>query len=291
MFTGLFTALITPFKDDLSIDEQALRNVVDRQIAAGVDGLVPMGTTGESPTVTHEENLEVIRIVIDQARGRVPVIAGTGSNSTTEAIAMTMRAKKLGASASLQVAPYYNKPNQEGFFQHFTNIASETALPLIIYNIPGRSAKNIETQTILRMAGHEHIVAVKEASGDINQVMDVIAQRPAGFAVLSGVDEITFPMMGLGAEGVISVAGNVVPEALARMVRNCAQGNYPEARRQHYELLPLVKALFLDTNPIPVKYAMSLMGLCTQTYRLPLCDPSTGVKEEVQRILKIMGLI
>ena len=290
MLTGLFTAIITPFNDDQSIDESTLRNIVDRQITAGVDGLVPMGTTGESPTVTHRENLEVIRIVIEQAQGRVPIIAGTGSNSTSEAIDMTIKARELGASVSLQVAPYYNKPNQEGFFRHFTSIADETAMPLLIYNIPGRSAKNIEAETILQAAKHEGIVGVKEASGNINQVMDILARRPAGFTVLSGVDEITFSLMGLGADGGISVASNIIPDVMGRMIRACAQGNYVAAREQHYQMLPLLKGLFLDTNPIPVKYAMSLMGLCRDVYRLPLCEPSAAVKAEIQSILNTMAL-
>lgn len=285
MFNGVFTALVTPFRDDLSVDEQSLRNLVDRQIDAGVDGLVPMGTTGESPTVSHEENLEVIRVVIDQAKGRVPVIAGTGSNSTDEALNMTLKAKKLGASASLQVTPYYNKPNQEGLFRHFTAIADES--PVIVYNIPGRSARNIETPTLMRMARHEQIVAVKEASGDMNQVMDVLMQRPAGFKLLSGVDELTFPMMALGGDGAISVLSNIVPEVVKLMIQQPDK----RGRDRHFELLPLVKALFLDTNPIPVKYAMSLMGLCRNTYRLPLCEPSDPVKEAVRNVLKTMGLI
>ncbi|MGI9256424.1 MAG: 4-hydroxy-tetrahydrodipicolinate synthase [Salinispira sp.] len=285
MFTGLFTALITPFKDDLSIDEDALRAIVDRQINAGADGLVPMGTTGESPTVSHEENLRIIGIVIDQARGRVPVIAGTGSNSTDEAVSMTQQAKVLGASASLQVAPYYNKPNQEGLFRHFTTIADQSTLPLIVYNIPGRSAKNIETPTVLRMSRHEHIVSVKEASGDMDQIMDVLSSRPDGFTMLSGVDELTFSMMGLGAEGAISVISNIVPE----LTRDIIYGN--NARTRHFELLPLIRALFLDTNPIPVKYAMSLMGLCGGAYRLPLCEPSEYIKNEIRSVLKTMGLI
>lgn len=291
MFTGVYTALITPFTADGTIDEGALRKIVEDQIDGGVDGLVPMGTTGESPTVTHEENLEVIRIVIEQAAGRVPVIAGTGSNSTSEAIDMTMKARDMGAAASLQVAPYYNKPSQEGFYRHFSAIGEATGLPVIIYNIPGRTGKNIEADTILRLAEHPQIVGVKEASGDLSQVMDIIHRRPEGFSLLSGDDNVTLPLMSVGAEGVVSVASNIIPGEMKELTTLAASANFGGARQVHYRLMPLFKAMFLDTNPIPVKYAMHLAGHCSDRYRLPLCEPTDTVKKQIEKTLKELKLL
>ncbi|MFW6223749.1 MAG: 4-hydroxy-tetrahydrodipicolinate synthase, partial [Spirochaetota bacterium] len=211
MLQGVYTALITPFADDESIDEGALRELVDFQIENGISGLVPVGTTGESPTVDHEENLEVVRIVVDQADGRVPVIAGTGSNSTREAVDMTVRARDLGATATLQVAPYYNKPNQEGFYRHFTTVADKGELPVLVYNIPGRTGKNIENDTMLRMAEHPRIIGVKEASGSMPQVMDLAARKPSDFVILAGDDNLALPIMALGGVGIVSVASNRFP--------------------------------------------------------------------------------
>jgi 4-hydroxy-tetrahydrodipicolinate synthase len=211
MFQGTYTALITPFRDDGAVDEPALRRLVNAQIEAGIDGIVPMGTTGESPTVTHTENVRVVEIVVDEANGRVPVIAGTGSNSTSEAVDMTTQAKRIGATASLQVAPYYNKPSQEGFYRHFTTIADEVDLPMIVYNIPGRTGKNIETATLKRVATHSNIVAVKEASGSIPQMMEVLEALPEDFDVLSGDDNLAFPLTALGGRGVVSVVSNLIP--------------------------------------------------------------------------------
>lgn len=286
MFEGVYTALITPFTADGAIDEEALRRIVNRQIEGGVAGLVPMGTTGESPTVSHDENIEVIRIVIEEARGRVPVIAGTGSNSTTEAVDMTTRAKNLGADASLQVAPYYNKPSQEGFYRHFTTIGDEVDLPLIVYNIPGRTGKNIETETLIRMAAHRNIVAVKEASGSIPQMMDVINAVPANFDVLSGDDNLALPLTLLGGRGVISVASNLVPDQISRMIKLALDGKVEEARTDHYRLLPLFKAIFIDTNPIPIKYMMHVAGYCAEAYRLPMVNLSDENKARVRELLK-----
>jgi 4-hydroxy-tetrahydrodipicolinate synthase len=291
MFKGVFTALVTPFEQDGSIDERRLRELVEAQIKGGVAGLVPVGTTGESPTVDHRENIEIIRIVIEQANGRVPVIAGTGSNSTQEAIEMTARAKELGADASLQVAPYYNKPSQEGFYRHFTAIADAVDLPMIVYNIPGRTGKNIENETMLRLAGHPNIVGVKEASGSFTQVMELIERKPASFSLLSGDDNLLLPIAALGGDGVISVASNLVPEMMVELTNECLAGNMANARALHYRLLPLFRVLFIETNPIPIKYALSLKGMLKEVYRLPLCPLSDPQKRQVERVVRDLALL
>lgn len=288
---GAYTALITPFNDDGAVDEKGLRELVEFQVGEGITGIVPVGTTGESPTVTHEENIEVIRIVVEAAKGRVPVIAGTGSNSTDEAISMTRRAKSVGADASLQVAPYYNKPNQEGIFRHFTAIADAIDLPIIIYNIPGRTARNIENETMLRLAAHPNIVGVKEASGDINQVMDLVARKPADFAVLSGDDALAYSIAMLGGKGVISVASNMIPRWIAEFMKSAVGGDPAEARKTHYKLLPLFRALFTDTNPIPVKYGLNLMGKTREVYRLPMCPMDDAKKRAFKKVAQDLGLI
>lgn len=290
MFQGCFTALITPFTDDGQIDERALRHIVDLQIDAGIAGLVPVGTTGESPTVTHEENIRVIDIVIRQAAGRVPVIAGTGSNSTAEAIDMTRRARDLGATASLQVTPYYNRPSQEGLFRHFTAIADAVDMPMVVYNIPGRTGRNVETATLARLAQHERIVSVKEASGSVPQMMDVIAAVPEDFDVLSGDDNLAFALTALGGHGVVSVASNLVPARMVRMIQLALDGETAHARREHYELLPLFKAIFIDTNPVPIKYMMHRAGLCADRYRLPLVPLSDDDRERVDALLARYGV-
>ena len=291
MFQGVYTALITPFRSDGTIDEPALRRIVNAQIEAGVSGLVPVGTTGESPTVSHEENLQVIEIVINEAAGRVPVIAGTGSNSTAEAIDMTSRARELGAAASLQVSPYYNKPSQEGLYRHFTTIADAVDLPMVVYNIPGRTGRNIETATLARMAEHPRIVAVKEASGSIPQMMDVIARLPNSFDVLSGDDNLAFPLSALGGNGVVSVASNLVPARMVAMIRQTLAGEISHARAAHYELLPLFRAVFLDTNPIPIKYMMHRAGFCEEVYRLPIVPLADEHKAQVDSLLSRMAIV
>ncbi|HUX13549.1 MAG TPA: 4-hydroxy-tetrahydrodipicolinate synthase [Spirochaetia bacterium] len=288
---GAYTALVTPFNEDGSIDEKGIRDFVEFQIGEGITGLVPMGTTGESPTVTHEENIEVIRIVVEQTKGRVPVIAGTGSNSTTEAISMTRRAKAVGANATLQVAPYYNKPNQEGLYRHFAAIAEAADLPIIVYNIPGRTGKNIENDTMLRLAKHPKIVGVKEASGDLNQVMDLIARKPADFTVLSGDDNLALPIVMLGGKGVISVASNMIPREIVAFMKAAVASDLKNAREKHYRLLPLFRALFTDTNPIPVKYGLSLMGKVREVYRLPMCPMDDAKKAAFKKVAKELGVI
>jgi 4-hydroxy-tetrahydrodipicolinate synthase len=291
MFKGAYTAMITPFNTDETLDEGALRELVDFQIEQGISGLVPVGTTGESPTVDHEENLKVVEIVVDQSKGRVPVIAGTGSNSTKEAVDMTVRARDIGATASLQVAPYYNKPSQEGFYRHFTKIADESGLPLLVYNIPGRTGKNIENDTMLRMAEHPKIVGVKEASGSMPQVMDLAARKPNDFVILAGDDNLGLPIMALGGVGIVSVASNLFPGEMQAFVEKAVSGNLDGARAEHYRLLPFFKALFADTNPIPIKYAMARTGHCREVYRLPLVSTSDEVKKRIDGVLRSLGAL
>ena len=288
---GVFTALVTPFNKDGSLDEKALRNLVETQITRGISGLVPVGTTGESPTLSHDEHHKVIEIVIDQTNKRVPVIAGTGSNCTAEAVDLTKNAKAAGADYTLQVAPYYNKPSQEGFYRHFSAVADEGGLPVIIYNIPGRSGKNIENATMFRLAVHPNIAGVKEASGSIVQMMDVIDGTPDDFAVLSGDDGMGLPMIAAGGDGIISVVSNVYPEKMEALVKACLESDMVKARKLHYELTPLFRAMFIDTNPIPVKYAMARMGFMEELYRLPLCPMTDANKAVVDEALKKTGLL
>lgn len=289
--TGVHTALVTPMNRDGSIDEKALRDLIDFQIDAGIAGLVPVGTTGESPTLSHEEHHRVIDIVIDQTRKRVPVIAGTGSNSTREAIELTRHAKEAGADVSLQVAPYYNKPSQEGFYRHFSAIVEAVDLPIIVYNIQGRTGKNIENSTMLRLADHPLVIGVKEASGSIPQVMDLVEQKPDSFDIVSGDDNLTLPIISVGGVGVISVASNVIPKEMSELVKAAVDGNMTEARKLHYRLLPLFKAEFADTNPIPIKYMCAAMGMLEEHYRLPLCSMEDSLKEKVRGIMKNLGLL
>ena len=291
MFTGVFTALVTPFNSKKEIDTEALKEIVNFQLKKGISGLVPVGTTGESPTVTHEENMEVVEIVVKEAAGKVPVIAGTGSNSTAEAIKMTKLAKAIGADANLQVAPYYNKPTQEGLYRHFMAIADAVDLPMMVYNIKGRTGVNIETDTLMKLAEHDNIVAVKEASGDLNQMMDVIKRKPSDFDVLSGDDNMGLPLTLMGGNGIVSVASNIIPGWMEEMVQAARSGDLEKAKTIHYELLPFFKSMFIETNPIPVKSAMAMMGLLKEEFRLPLCPPSEEHKAVLKKILKDQGLI
>jgi len=291
MFSGVYTALITPFNQDGSIDFDSYRAIINNQIAEGISGLLPVGTTGESPTLSHKENLQVVEEAIKIADGKIPVVAGTGSNSTKEAIDMTKIAHSMGATASLQVSPYYNKPTQEGLYRHFMTIADECNIPLLIYNIKGRSGVNIETETLLRMAKHENIRGVKEASGDIGQMMDVIQNRPKNFSVMVGDDNIAFPFTALGGDGVVSVISNIIPRTMEKLIKLTKAGKIEEARELHYKILPLCKGMFLETNPLPVKSAMSMMGICNEVYRLPLCPPMNETKDKLKILLKNAKLI
>ena len=290
MFEGIHTALITPFRDD-QVDEDALRKLVERQIEAGIDGLVPCGSTGESATLSQLEHRTVVEIVIDAAAGRVPVIAGTGSNSTREAIEFTAHARDAGADAALLLSPYYNKPTQEGIYAHYATIAQETRLPLIIYNIPGRTASNIVPETVARLARLPDIVAIKEASGDLEQIAHVIAKCPADFDVLSGDDAITLPLLSIGGKGVISTTSNVAPKQVLELVRSFVAGDAARARQLHYELLPLFDALFCETNPIPVKAAAVALGWCDDEIRLPLTKLGHAELERLKVVMKDLGIL
>lgn len=286
MFKGVFTAIVTPFKEDGSVDEEALRNLVEEQIKAGVAGIVPCGTTGESPTLDYEEHNRVIDIVIDQAKKRCQIIAGTGSNSTKEAIEMTIHAKKSGADASLQVVPYYNKPTQKGLYEHFKKIAEEIDLPMIIYNIQGRTSINLETSTLSELAKLKNVVGVKEASGSLSQIIDVIEKTPKSFSVLSGDDKLTLPLMACGGTGVISVASNVIPKRIVDFVNFGLKNDFVAMREAQLQLNDLFTKLFIETNPIPVKKILALKGKIKSAYRLPLCEPSENTVKVLEELIK-----
>jgi 4-hydroxy-tetrahydrodipicolinate synthase len=292
-FSGCHVPFVTPFKDDFSLDEDGLRRLINYLIEEEeVDGLVPCGTTGESPTLDHQEHNKVIEITVQEARGRVPVIAGTGSNSTQEAIQMTQHAEAVGADATLQVGPYYNKPTMDGMLAHFEAIAKNTKLPVLIYNIPGRTGKNIEPQTIIRLAEIDNIVGLKDACADLSQTMEIIAgTKRSGktFYVLSGEDALTYAMMALGGDGAISAVANVIGKEYTRMCRLMKAGNWHEAREIHYQTLPLVKTLFIETNPVPVKEAMQMMGLPAGPPRLPLVPMKKANRERLRSDLVALG--
>jgi 4-hydroxy-tetrahydrodipicolinate synthase len=284
MFSGTFTALITPFRNG-GVDVEALEGMVEFQVQHGVSGLVPCGTTGETPAMSEAEDRAVVEAVVRVANGRVPVVAGTGSNSTDMAIKYTRMAQEVGADGSLQVAPYYNKPTQEGLYRHFATIAESTDLPLILYNIPGRTSVTISADTMARLAEIPNIVGVKDSTLSMNMISDVIDLCGEDFDVLSGDDPMTLPLIALGGRGVISVASNVAPGAVSEMVKALLEGEWERGRELHYELLPLFRALFFETNPIPVKTAASLLGLCSDEMRLPLI-PMTG--ENLRRLQETM---
>lgn len=288
MFQGAYTALITPFGRDGAVDYGRLRELVEFQIAGGIDGLVPVGTTGESPTLDAEEHLEVIRVVVEAAAGRVKVIAGTGANSTAEALELTARAKDLGVDGTLQVTPYYNKPTQTGLLRHFSAVA-DLGLPVILYNVPGRSACEIAVPTVAELAKHPHVVAVKEAAGSVDRVSRLKAA--CEIAVFSGDDGLTLPMMSVGACGVISVASNVAPRAVADLVHAAAAGRWDEARALHYRYYALFNDMFIETNPIPIKAAMEMAGLGPAVYRLPLCEMAPANREKLRATLQACGVV
>ena len=284
MFSGAFTALITPFKNG-EVDGEALADLAEFQIRQGVNGLVPCGTTGETPALTEEEDRLVVETAVHVSGGQVPVIAGTGSNSTGMAIKYTKMAEKAGADGSLQVAPYYNKPTQEGLFRHFAAIAENTSLPLILYNIPSRTSVTLSAETVARLAELPNIVGIKDSTLSVSMVSDVRRLCGEEFAILSGDDPMTLPVMSLGGNGVISVASNVAPAAVSEMVKALNSEDFERGRELHYELFPLFRALFLETNPIPVKAAASLLGLCSDEMRLPLV-PMSG--ENLLKLQKVM---
>ena len=290
IFKGSMTAIVTPFRDG-RIDEGTLQSLVDRQISSGADAIVPCGTTGEAATLDSEEYGVVVRLTVDAAAGRVPVLAGAGSNSTSNAIRLAKSARKAGADGQLQVTPYYNKPTQEGLFQHFRAIAEVVDLPMVLYNVPGRTAVNMLPETVLRLAGIETIVGIKEASGRIEQTKEIVAGAPAGFAVFSGDDAMNLEIYEAGGMGCISVSGNVVPERVAAVWDAFSAGRIDEARRLQNSLSELNRAMFLETNPIPAKTALALMGLCREEFRLPLTPMSEGPKDELVLVLKGEGII
>lgn len=290
---GCATALVTPFKSDGSIDEERMRALVNRQITGGVKLLVPCGTTGESATMTEAEDARVIGMTIEVARGRAKVVAGAGSNSTASAIEYSKRARELGADAVLQVAPWYNKPTQEGLYAHFRAIAEAVPdMPIMLYNVPGRTSSNIAAQTTLRLARDcENIVAVKEASGNVSQIMEILRERPAGFSVLSGDDAVTLPLIALGAEGIVSVASNEVPDLMSQMTSLALAGKWDEARALHYRLLPLMEINFIESSPGPVKAAMAMMGLLDENFRLPLVPINEKSRARLREVIAELGLI
>jgi len=288
MFQGAYTAIVTPFNRDGSVDYGKLRALIDLQIAAGIDGIVPVGTTGESPTLGFPEHEKVIEVTIDACRGRVKVIAGTGANSTSEALDVTRFALKAGADGTLQVTPYYNKPNQEGLYRHFSAVA-DLGLPVVLYNVPGRSAREIDVATIARLAKHPKVVAVKEAAGSVDRVSQIL--RACDITVLSGDDPLTLPMMAIGAKGVISVVSNIAPKPVADLVHAALAGRWDEARQLHLRYYGLFTTMFIDTNPIPVKAAMAMAGLIEEVYRLPLCETTDANKKKIAECLKEVGLL
>ncbi len=291
MFKGSIVAIVTPFKRDGEIDEENLRQLVEFQIENGTDGIVPCGTTGEASTLDYEEHDKVIEIVVHQAKKRVPIIAGTGSNSTKEAIEITEHAKKVGADGALLVTPYYNKPSQEGLYRHYKTVAEAVALPQVLYNVPGRTGLNMLPQTVARLAEIPNIVAIKEAAGSIQQVSELLSLCGDRIDILSGDDFITFPLLACGGSGVISVTANIMPKEIAAMIDAFEAGNMEEARRLHLSLMKIHNAMFIETNPVPVKTALGLMGKCSGEVRLPLAPMSEANTEKLAGVMKEYGLI
>jgi len=291
MFTGTGTALVTPFRQDGSLDEPTLRALIKRQIDARIDFLVPCGTTGESPTLTHEEHLRVVEIAVELAKGRVPVLAGAGGYNTAEVIALARELAEIGADGILSVTPYYNKPTQEGLFQHYKAIAEAITLPIVVYSVQGRTGVNVEPATVRRLAAIENIVGVKEASGNISQMAAILNAVPDNFIVLSGDDAITLPLIALGGRGVISVVSNEIPADMARLTRLALDGDSPAARQIHRRVHPLMEVNFIESNPIPVKAAMAQMGLLEAVWRLPLVAPKAENEARIRAVLESLELV
>jgi 4-hydroxy-tetrahydrodipicolinate synthase len=291
MFTGCGTALVTPFRRDLSLDEETLRKLVRRQIEAGINFLVPCGTTGESPTLTRAEHLRVVEITLEEAKGKVPVLAGAGGYNTQEVIELAREVERLGADGLLSVTPYYNKPTQEGVYQHYKAVAAAVRAPIIVYSVQGRTGVNIEPATMARLAQIGNIVGVKEASGSLSQVANIVQEVPEDFAVLSGDDAVTIPVMALGGRGIISVASNEIPREMTAIAEDCLRGDFVTARLLQRRWLPLMNVNFVESNPIPVKAAMGLMGLLEPVYRLPLTPPAPAALAKIERALEAAGLL
>jgi 4-hydroxy-tetrahydrodipicolinate synthase len=281
LWTGIGTALVTPFTRDRALDEASVRRLARRQIAAGIHFLVPCGTTGESPTLSDDERMRVVELVVEEAGGRVPVLAGAGGYDTSEVIRSAQQMKRLGATGILSVTPYYNKPTQEGLFQHYSAIAGEVGLPVIVYNVPGRTGCNVEVSTLARLSQVANIVGVKEASGNVSQMCEVCRAVPEEFLVLSGDDALTLPLMAIGGHGIISVIGNEAPAEMVRMVELAEANDFAGARKIHRQLMPLMSANFVESNPIPVKAAMAAMGLLEEVFRLPMVPPSDASRRRI----------
>jgi 4-hydroxy-tetrahydrodipicolinate synthase len=290
MFNGALSAIVTPFRDG-EIDERALRDHIEWQIQSGIDGIVPCGSTGESATLTHAEHDRVIKITIEQTRRRVPVVAGTGSNSTAEAIRLTTAAREMGADGALMLSPYYNKPTQEGIFRHYKTIATAVDLPIIVYNIPGRTASNIAPETFARLCEIRNIVGIKEASGSMDQISDIRRLCGDRLTILSGDDSLVVPIMALGGKGVIATTSNVMPKEMHDLAAAGLAGDFTRAREIHYKMLPLMRTLFIETNPIPVKQALAFMGRCANELRMPLCPMSAPAADRLRSAMKELKLI
>ena len=290
MFTGCGTALVTPFRRDLSLDEETLRRLVRRQIEAGINFLVPCGTTGESPTLTRGEHLRVVEITLEEAKGRVAVLAGAGGYNTHEVIELARELERRGADGILSVTPYYNKPTQEGLYQHYKAIASAIRLPIVVYSVQGRTGVNVEPSTLSRLAEIENIVGVKEASGNIGQMANVVHEVPSSFAVLSGDDAITIPLIALGGRGIVSVASNEIPAEMTQLAQACLRNDFAAARQIQARFLPLMNVNFVESNPIPVKAAMAMMGLLEPVYRLPMVPPAPASLSKIEKVLESVGI-
>jgi 4-hydroxy-tetrahydrodipicolinate synthase len=291
MFTGCGTALVTPFRRDGSLDEETLRKLVRRQIDAGINFLVPCGTTGESPTLSRREHLRVIEITLEEANGKVPVIGGAGGNNTASLVELAREVERLGASGILSVTPYYNKPTQEGLFQHYQAVAAAIHIPIILYSVQGRTGVNLEPSTVARLARVENIVAIKEASGSLAQVATIINEVPPEFAVLSGDDAVALPVIALGGRGVISTCSNEIPAEMTQIAQACLRGDFAAARAVQKRFLPLMNVNFVESNPIPVKAAMALMGLLEANYRLPMVPASAASLAKIEKVLEAVGLM
>ncbi|NIQ91831.1 MAG: 4-hydroxy-tetrahydrodipicolinate synthase [Deltaproteobacteria bacterium] len=291
MFTGVLPAVVTPFKNG-AVDEEGLRQLIEFHLENGVHGIVPCGTTGESATLSHDEHERVVEITVDQVKGRVPVVAGTGSNNTAEAIALTAHAKKVGADGVLMISPYYNKPTQEGIYQHYKKVAEEVDIPIIIYNIPGRTASNIEPETFARLAETKNIVGVKEASGSMKQITEIIRLCGDELTVLSGEDFLTYPLMSVGGKGVICVVANIVPQDMADLCNLLLAGDFDKSRELYYRLLPLCHSMFIETNPAPIKAALAMMGkISSAEVRLPLAPMSEANQGKLRKELEAYGVL
>ena len=291
MFTGCGTAMVTPFKRDQSLDEAALRRLVRRQIAGGINFLVPCGTTGESPTLTRAEHLRVVEITLEEAKGKTPVLAGAGGYNTAEVIELARELEHMGVDGILSVTPYYNKPSQEGLYQHYKAIASAVRLPIVVYSVQGRTGVNVEPATLKRLSAFDNIIGVKEASGNISQMASVIHQVPESFAVLSGDDAITIPLISLGGRGIISVVSNEIPAEMTQLTQAALSGDFARARVMQRKYLPLMEVNFVESNPMPVKAAMAMMGLIEPVWRLPMVPPQPASQQKIEKVLEGLGLL